>query len=1013
MTAAGFLGNQLFRERRYRSFNGNRHHDPVANTTNSVSPEPRRIKVNPTYQARPLKTHQNTFPLNPRNSGGALLWGDGPATLAMMRSRTEQKVSQGKMPWRRLLLLLVACLVGAGALMVWAFDAERFRGIVEARFEKALGGRDVRLGGLKLSFRPVLGLRIDDVAVARLPAEGEGDLMTAQRVRLGARIGPLLDKRLEVTAIVVQEPELTLERDASGRWNIEQLLTPASEPLDSAPATATSPASPPSESIPFSVDRFRVSDGRLHLGMAATGDTEPLRTTLADLDVTVRDFGIGRRSSFEASGTFEDTSARFQLSGNAPYPMGTEDRDPDWDIALEIEGLTRPVVRPWARFGGLDLELPPDTNGTLEIAIRPVDDSLEARGQSRWTALRLAPEGKPFELAVEFDLGLHDSGERIVVNGLRLSPDGHALQLHGAVDTAEPRIDLTLPATQLSADQIVYLVSLTGGAPGLDLQSEYPLELAGQLNGSMADGRSPQLTGTAILRGVTLEHPSLADTLRALDAQVEMAGEELRIRNLRANLSDSEIAGELIWSGFESPQVQFELSSPEADVGKLLGLFESGDPAEDAAPSQDLGDLSVVGRLQLAKGVWEGMGFEELEGNLQLTQGLLTLEPLSFDAYGGTFNGRIALDLTVEPSAYQITGATEDLDLAPFLADTLGLVDAVHGRVSGDLGLHGTVSDSDPLKTLEGGGHLKISEGRVGRLNVLRSVSRVAGVLGQRTVEGLTQRLAEESTRFDLLEGTFHLTAGQLDFEPLRLLSPEFDLDGTTRLALDGSRLAGDFRMLFSPATSAMMRREGSRAADVFWDPKSSRIALPLALGGTIPTPRASVDWKGATRDLVQRTAQREILDFLGRTLGGERGESARNSEQPPPPRTVDEPPSPVGQSAGAPAMPTGLRVEITETRWRGSVLFQDLEVTGRIVGSGVRDTSLILLDADGRELDRIAPLTGQAEAPSQGQAETLRFTARVDGKRLLLARFPLTVVVSAKTSNGEHGEVRREVNPR
>ena len=43
-------------------------------------------------------------------------------------------------------------------------------------------------------------------------------LLAADRLSVGARLLPLLRKRLEVTSLVLDGPELTVFRDAGGRW---------------------------------------------------------------------------------------------------------------------------------------------------------------------------------------------------------------------------------------------------------------------------------------------------------------------------------------------------------------------------------------------------------------------------------------------------------------------------------------------------------------------------------------------------------------------------------------------------------------------------------------------------------------------------------------------------------------------------------------------------------------------------------------------------------------------------
>ena len=204
---------------------------------------------------------------------------------------------------RTRLLLMVAG--GALAVLVvllialpYLVDVNRYRGLITAKAEEALG-REVRLGEMQLSLWPTLGLRVDDLAIGALPEEGEGDLLIAQHLRVGARLLPLMRKQLEVTSITVEAPQLTLVRDAQGRWNVQRLIATQAATQDGG-RQSTSASRPE-----FQIGSLRITSGRVRLRDEATPGNV-LSLTLADVDLALRDVSPNRPIQFEASAVWEE-----------------------------------------------------------------------------------------------------------------------------------------------------------------------------------------------------------------------------------------------------------------------------------------------------------------------------------------------------------------------------------------------------------------------------------------------------------------------------------------------------------------------------------------------------------------------------------------------------------------------------------------------------------------------------------------------------------------------------------
>jgi AsmA protein len=117
-----------------------------------------------------------------------------------------------------LIVLLVAILVLAPNLV----PAGAYKGAIETEATKALG-RQVTIGD-KISFRifPRVAFAVNDLTVSN--AEGfEGPyLARVDRADIGVKLGPLLQRKIEISKFVLTRPDLNLQKARDGRvnWNL-------------------------------------------------------------------------------------------------------------------------------------------------------------------------------------------------------------------------------------------------------------------------------------------------------------------------------------------------------------------------------------------------------------------------------------------------------------------------------------------------------------------------------------------------------------------------------------------------------------------------------------------------------------------------------------------------------------------------------------------------------------------------------------------------------------------------
>jgi AsmA protein len=137
----------------------------------------------------------------------------------------------------------------------------KFKPTIESKASDALG-RKVQLGNLSLSLLTG-SVGIDDVSVSDDPKFNPGPFLTAKTVKVGVELIPLIfSQQLNVTEITVVNPQVTMLKDPSGRWNFSSIGgAPGKTAPKSAPANSGS-----SSAESLSIGKLRLEDGQITLG---------------------------------------------------------------------------------------------------------------------------------------------------------------------------------------------------------------------------------------------------------------------------------------------------------------------------------------------------------------------------------------------------------------------------------------------------------------------------------------------------------------------------------------------------------------------------------------------------------------------------------------------------------------------------------------------------------------------------------------------------------------------------
>jgi len=632
-----------------------------------------------------------------------------------------------------LLALIVIPVVAAGVLIA-TYDVNRLKPRIEAEAER-LTGRHVTFAG-DLSVKPSLvpTLSAEQVSIANIEGGSRPEMATLRRVELQIALLPLLSRRVEVSRIVLVEPDIVLERLADGRENW-QLGAPAAAPSTAQPAPAQPAPSAPASSqdggtpLEIAADAIRIENGRLLFRDARAGtetrfDLPRFDAALpANAPMTVEAEAAMNGTTAKLSGRFGPLAQLMaRRTDGAPWPVS---------VTLEAAGARATAegsIADLAAFGGWAFAVDAAVPDMAALAPFAPDVPLPALRDVAVKA-QVKDSGGPIPAFSALTVTAGAADLQSLVEGLHLG------KLEVSAPAADQPMRVAMEATFQGAP-----VALTGtlGAPAALLPGgparAFPVDLAwqaagasGTAKGSIADPRVP--SGVNVLVAATV--PDLAAVgklagaslppFRDIAAQARLAERGTGfaggafLRELSLTMPQADATGEITWIVGRRQEVQVKLASKRIDADAILAMLRATPAAPGAAapaggappppplpqaqasttlipdtplPFEALTLADAAANVTVGALTFGGQAWSDVQLAATLKEGQLAVAPLALTGPGGRAELRVSADARQPAPPVAVAVKAPSLALGP-LMQALGQGQAVTGTMQLDLDIKG------------------------------------------------------------------------------------------------------------------------------------------------------------------------------------------------------------------------------------------------------------------------------------------------------------------------------------
>ena len=388
--------------------------------------------------------------------------------------------------------IIIAVLVVVVVAIPFFVSVNSFRPEIESRLGSSLG-RSVKVGNLSLQILSG-GVGADQLAIADDPKFSSAPFITAKSLKVGVELMPLVfSKQLNITEIVIDQPDITLLRNQAGVWNFSSLGTQAAAQNQAKPPEAKTPPGKPvakESKAPennagtaenLTVAKFDVKNGRVSVG-EIPAKRKPV--VYDKVDISMSNFSFTNSFPITLSANLPGGGS-VKLDGTAGPINSTDTSLTPLDAKLKATKLDLSqsgMVAPNAGISGIA-----DFDGSVKSDghIAKTDGTLKADGLK--LVAKGSPSGRPINVKYSVEHDLQKQTGRILQGDVSL---GKALakltgtyQMQG--DTTSIRAKLS--GQDMPVDDLVAVLpavgvvlpsgsKLKGGTLSLDLDLVGPLD---------------------------------------------------------------------------------------------------------------------------------------------------------------------------------------------------------------------------------------------------------------------------------------------------------------------------------------------------------------------------------------------------------------------------------------------------------------------------------------------------------------------------------------------------------
>ena len=223
----------------------------------------------------------------------------------------------------------------------------------------------------------------------------------------------------------------------------------------------------------------------------------------------------------------------------------------------------------------------------------------------------------------------------------------------------------------------------------------------------------------------------------------------VKLEGLELRLDDSRLKGSINVTDFSKPALSYKLSSELLDIDALLGTPPVTQQAEQATveaptseqaapedvqialPMELLRSMQIDGQLSVKQIKLQNLYLNDVELKTVAKKGVLNLNPINMNLYGGRFQGSVQVDARAKTPKYQVKKTLSAVQIGKLMTDFIG-----EERISGELAAKVEINTSGEWlsalkKNSNGAMNINLKDGVLKGFNLRYSIDKAKAKLNK------------------------------------------------------------------------------------------------------------------------------------------------------------------------------------------------------------------------------------------------------------------------------------------